>query len=68
MDINITLALILAVLVMFYITMKFIKSIFWKIKRNIFSGYGLLKLLGLTGAISTANYQVVTQTMDHFLK
>jgi hypothetical protein len=68
METNLTLALILAIIVMFYLTLKLVKSMFYKVKRNIFSGYGALKMLGLTGVVSTANFQLVNQAIHHFWK
>lgn len=68
MDINIALALVFGILLMFYLTVRLIKSIAYKIKRKIFSGYGILKIFGLTGAVSTANFQLVSQAINHFWK
>ncbi len=58
MNLNLTLALILAILVMLYITMKFLVSTFNKFKRKVVSKFSLLRILGLTGVLSTANFQL----------
>jgi len=57
-NLNLTLALILGILVMLYLTMKFIVSTFNKFKRKVISKFSLLKIMGLTGALSTVNFQL----------
>jgi hypothetical protein len=58
MNLNLTLALVLGILVMLYLTMKFIVSTFYKFKRKVVSKFSLLKIMGLTGVLSTANFQL----------
>lgn len=58
MNLNLTLALILGILIVLYLTMKFIVSTFSKFKRKVVSKFSMLKILGLTGVLSTANFQL----------
>lgn len=58
MNLNLTLALVFGILLMLYLTMKFIVSTFYKFKRKIVSKFSVLKILGLTGVLSTANFQL----------
>jgi hypothetical protein len=58
MNLNLTLALVLGILVMLYLTMKFVVSTFYKFKRKVISKFSLLKIMGLTGVLSTANFQL----------
>jgi hypothetical protein len=58
MNLNLTLALILGILIVLYLTIKFIVSTFSKFKRRVVSKFSMLKILGLTGVLSTANFQL----------